>query len=406
MSASRGAPVPAAGHPPASPGFRRLSVAVSAAGITTFALLYSTQALLPLLGQHFAVSPAQSALTVSLATLGLGAGLLVAGPLSDAWGRTPLLRASLGASVVVAVATALAPSWPALLVLRTLQGVALAGLPSVMIAYLREEVRPDAHARATGGYIGGTALGGMLGRLVTGGVAELAGWRAALAVIAALAAACALVAHLLLPPSTGFRATPQHPAALLRNLRTALADRVLLALYATGAALMGAFVAVYNALGFRLTAPPYALGVGAASLVFVAYAVGSVASPLAGRIADRRGRGPALRAATLVMAAGLLLTLPVPLAVLVLGVLVLTAAFFAAHGLASGWVSARAHASGAGAGQASSLYLIAYYAGSSAAGALAGGAWEATGWAGVVVLALGSLAVAVVLAQGPLRRAA
>ncbi len=335
---------------------------------------------------------------MSLATLGLGAGLLVAGPLSDAWGRTPLLRASLGASVVVAVATALAPSWPALLVLRTLQGVALAGLPSVMIAYLREEVRPDAHARATGGYIGGTALGGMLGRLVTGGVAELAGWRAALAVIAALAAACALVAHLLLPPSTGFRATPQHPAALLRNLRTALADRVLLALYATGAALMGAFVAVYNAIGFRLTAQPFDLGLGAAGLVFLVYPLGSLSSALAGRLADRTSRRAVVPVACAVTLAGVLLTIPASLPVVVVGLAVMTIGFFAVHGVASGWVPTRAHAGGVAAGQAASLYLFAYYAGSSVFGSLAGHAWTAAAWPGVTALAAALVVVSGLLA--------
>ncbi len=72
--------------------------------------------------------------------------------------------------------------------------------------------------------------------------------------------------------------------------RHALSDRALLALYAVGACSMGAFVAVYNALGFRLASAPFDLGPGAAGLVFLVYPIGTVSSTVAGRLADRFGR--------------------------------------------------------------------------------------------------------------------
>ena len=65
-------------------------------------------------------------------------------------------------------------------------GRRLAGLPAAATAYLREELHPDTYARAAGLYIGGTALGGMAGRLLTGAVAGAAGWRWALAAVALL----------------------------------------------------------------------------------------------------------------------------------------------------------------------------------------------------------------------------
>jgi MFS transporter, YNFM family, putative membrane transport protein len=82
--------------------------------------------------------------------------------------------------------------------------------------------------------------------------------------------------------------------------RSALADRGLLALYAIGACAMGAFVAVYNALGFRLTAAPFSLGLGAAGLVFLVYPVGSLSSVVAGRLADRFSRRAVVPAGCLV----------------------------------------------------------------------------------------------------------
>jgi YNFM family putative membrane transporter len=71
----------------------------------------------------------------------------------------------------------------------------------------------------------------------------------------------------------------------------------------------------------------------------------------------------------------------------VVGLAVMTAGFFAIHGVASGWVPTRAHAGGVAAGQAASLYLFAYYLGSSVFGSLTGRAWTVGGWPGVVVLA-------------------
>ena len=140
---------------------------------------------------------------MSLCTVGLGLALLVAGPVSEVLGRTVLIHASLWSSAVVALLCAVAPSWPVLLGLRALLGITLAGLPAVAVAYLREEVHEDSHAKATGLYIGGTALGGMAGRLVAGGLADLGGWRLALGGIGALALVCAVpgpVAAAGLPP--------------------------------------------------------------------------------------------------------------------------------------------------------------------------------------------------------------
>jgi YNFM family putative membrane transporter len=379
-------------------GYRRITVALFAAGLATFALLYSTQALLPEFPRAFSISAAQSTLSVSLTTIGLGIALLVAGPLSEVVGRTRLIHLSLVASALVAVACAVAPTWEVLLGLRLLQGVTLAGLPAVATAYLREELHPGTHARAAGVYIGGTAIGGMTGRLVTGPIADLAGWRWALAAIAAVGLVCAVAVRLLLPASRNFVPAAASAGHLAAMTRRALGDPALRALYAIGACSVGAFVAVFNALGFRLTSAPFDLGLGAAGLVFLVYPIGTVGSMIAGRLADRFSRRGVVPIGCLIAIAGVLLTLPDRLPVVVLGLSVMTAGFFAVHGVASGWVPTRAHAGGVAAGQAASLYLFAYYLGSSVFGSLTGPAWTAAGWPGVVLLAGGLLLVTGLLA--------
>ncbi|MEJ5944130.1 MFS transporter [Pseudokineococcus basanitobsidens] len=389
------------GYRRGEPGLRRASLALFLGALVVFALLYVPQPLLPLLADDFGVTPGASTLSVSAATAGLALGLLVAAPLSERLGRTRLVYVSLLSAGALGLACALAPTWPALVALRGAQGVVLAGLPAVAVAYLREEVHASAAGWATGLYVGGNAVGGMVGRLLSGGLAEVGGWRLAAAVTAVGALGCALVVRRLLPASRRFTPAPAGVRELGRRTWGVLTDPALLALYGLAFLLMGGFVAVFNAVGFRLAAAPYGLGTGLAGLVFVVYALGSVSSTAAGRLADVVGRRVVVPVAVLVAVAGLATTLAGPLPLVVVGLAVLTTGFFAAHGVASGWVGARAGVGGRATAQAASTYLVAYYAGSSVGGTLAGAAWADARWPGVVVLAgaclLGALALALLL---------
>jgi YNFM family putative membrane transporter len=202
-----------------------------------------------------------------------------------------------------------------------------------------------------------------------------------------LGVACAVAVRLLLPPSQRFTPAPTGLGTLLSMTRRALSDPALLALYAVGGCSAGALVAVFNTLGFRLAAAPFGLGLAVASLVFLVYPVGTLTSVVFGRLADTRGRHTVLPLGCLLAVSGALLTLPPYLPVLVTGLALLTAGFFAVHGVASGWVPARAHAGGVATGQSASLYLFAFYVGSSVFGSLAGPAWSQASWAGAVGLA-------------------
>ncbi|GAA4111783.1 hypothetical protein GCM10022415_06160 [Knoellia locipacati] len=226
----------------------------------------------------------------------------------------------------------------------------------------------------------------MTGRLATGPVADLWGWRWALGAVAALALVCAIVVWFALPASRHFVPRPAGRRTALAMTRRALSDPVLLALYGIGMLGCGGFVAVFNALGFRLTSPQFGLSLGAASLVFLVYACGSFGSAVAGRLADRFGRRAVAPAGAVLALAGLTVTLSGALVAVVAGIALMTAGFFVVHGVASGWVPVRAHAGGVAAGQAASLYLFAYYLGSSLFGTAGGHAWSYAGWPGVVTL--------------------
>jgi YNFM family putative membrane transporter len=363
-------------------------VAMFAAGMATFVLLYDTQALLPQLRRQYAITPAQATLTLSLTTAGLAAALLVAGPASEKVGRTRLILGAVWSASLLALLCPLAPSWHALLGLRLVEGIALAGLPAVGTAYLREELHPTAQARAAGVYIGGTALGGMASRLLTAPIAQAHGWRWALAAAGLFALVCAVAVSITLPPSQHFKPRARGRLDVAAMSRTALSDPALRALYLLGACSVGALVAVYNALGFRLTSGPHPLSLGAVSLVYLVYVFGTASSVVSGRLADRFGRRTILPSGLVLAIAGVLLTLLPGLPGIVIGLAGLTAGFFILHGLASGWVATRAHLAGTSPSQAAAFYLCAYYAGSSVFGNLGSIAWGAAGWPAVITLAL------------------
>ena len=365
-----------------------------AAGVATFAGLYTTQPLLPLLSRRLQVGAGASTLTLALTTAALAVSLLPAGWLSDRWGRVPTMTVSLVLSAVLGELAAVAPSFAALLVLRGLQGAALAGVPAVGMTYLSEEIEAGSLGASIGLYIGGNALGGMSGRLIAGVLADLYGWRVAIAGVGAVSVLCAVLFWQIVPPSRGQAASGTRPRAALAAIAVHLRDRGQRRLDMMAALLMGTFVAVYNALGFRLHGPPYRLSEAAIASVFLVYPLGSASSAFAGRLADRIGRRRVLPAGVLVALAGVAVTALHPLALVVAGVALLTVGFFAAHSVAAGWVGRRAASARA---QASALYLLAYYVGSSIGGPLGGVSWTVDGWTGVTVLAGGLLVCALLV---------
>lgn len=379
------------GHAPKTVGFRRLMTGLFFAGVATFAQLYSPQGLLPLIASDLAISPDQAALLISASTIGLAAAVIPWSFVGDRLGRKPAMTISIIAACLFGLAATISPTFHMILVFRILEGVALGGVPALAMAYLNEEVHPAAAGQSAGTFIAGTVLGGLLGRIVAAPLGEWYHWRLGMGLVLVLAIASATCFLLLTPTARKFAPTSTSLRHALSSITANLRSAVLVVMYAQGMLLMGGFVAVYNFLGFHLLEEPFNLPVSVVSLVFLAYLMGTVTSPWAGRLATQYRPSRVLMALSATMIMAILLTLVPNIWVLLLGVLLFTGAFFGAHSVASGWAGAAAEG---GRAQSTSLYNLCYYAGSSIFGWLGGIFFTQSGWLGTVVMTVGLTAFA------------
>ena len=376
-----------------TPMFMRTVLALFCGGFATFALLYCVQPMMPLLSHEFSINAAQSSLILSVATGLLAVGLLITGPISDRISRKSVMVAALFAASVCTIASAMMPTWHGVLLLRALVGLSLSGLAAVAMTYLSEEIHPKHIGLAMGLYIAGNAIGGMSGRLITGVLIDFVSWHTAMLVIGGLSLIAAAVFWRILPESRNFRPRSLHPRSLLDGFIMHFRDAGLPLLFLEAFVLMGAFVTLFNYIGYRLLAAPYQLDQAFVGLLSVVYLSGIYSSAKVGAMADKLGRRKMLWATIALMLAGLVLTLFTPLWLVIIGMLIFTFGFFGAHSVASSWIGRRALRAK---GQASSLYLFSYYAGSSVAGTAGGVAWHLGGWNGTGLF-IGSLLIIALL---------
>nr|WP_202631262.1 MFS transporter [Pantoea ananatis] len=362
--------------------FMRVTLALFSAGLATFALLYCVQPILPVLSAQFGISPAASSISLSISTAMMALGLLVTGPLSDAIGRKSVMVTALMLAAICTLLSATMTSWHGILLMRGLIGLSLSGVAAVGMTYLSEEIHPSVVAFSMGLYISGNSIGGMSGRLISGVLTDFFSWRIAIAAIGCFALAAALMFWKILPESRHFRPASLRPRHLTINFRLHWRDAGLPLLFAEGLLLMGAFVTLFNYIGYRLLGAPWHLSQAVVGLLSVVYLTGSWSSPKAGALTSRFGRGPVMFGSTFIMLMGLLLTAFNGIVLIFIGMMLFTAGFFAAHSVASGWIGPRARRAK---GQASSLYLFSYYVGSSVAGTAGGFFWHQFGWGGLTL---------------------
>jgi len=234
--------------------------------VLTFSGTLGMYIFVPALSQaasDFAASPASIQFTISLYVLGLAAGQLVYGPLSDRLGRRPVLMGALGLFVLAGILAMLAPSTPVLIVARALQG--MGGCAGLVLG--RVIVRDVFPAREAAGRLAmvnimmtlGPGLAPVLGGALTAGL----GWRSVLLFLVLLGGAMLVYVWRFLP-ETRLLAEGGLASGALMQYRRLLRSRQFMAYAVGGACVTTAVYAIYAGAPFiftgRLQRPPMEVG--------------------------------------------------------------------------------------------------------------------------------------------------
>ena len=218
---------------------------------------------LPLAGAQLGTTPQAMQMTISLYIAGLAVGQLIYGPLSDAFGRRPLLLGGLALYTVAGLVAGMSSGIHARIAARLLQ--ALGGSAGLVLgrAIVRDTVHSDDAVRKLAMLNLMMVIGPGLAPIVGGAIVGHVGWRVIfllLALMGALAFAC--TAKLL--PETGRPTGTISPRSLLRDYRELLASRVFVGYAVGGACSTTAFYAFLAAAPFvfanELHRPPTELG--------------------------------------------------------------------------------------------------------------------------------------------------
>ncbi|HZQ13260.1 MAG TPA: MFS transporter [Pseudolabrys sp.] len=369
--------------------FSARHLAVGLAGYCAFINLYSPQSILPLLTQEFGATAAQVSAIITVSTLAVAVTAPFTGTVADVLGRKRVIVVAMFALVIPTLMVALSQSLTAMIFWRAVQGLVLPPIFAVTVAYIGDEWPREEATTAAGIYSSGSSLGGFSGRLVTGFIADLIGWRAGFMALAAIAFAGAIAVAYLLPPERKF----VRSAGLLASGKQMLAhfrNGQLLATFAVGFGVLFNFICTFTYVSFHLAAPPYNLSASWLGTIFVVYLAGSVLTPWTGWAVGRFGRRRFMVRVIALWAAGIALTLAPSLALIIAGLAISAACGLICQAVSTGYVTITAKV---GRSSAVGLYVTSFYVGGSFGAALGAVAWTYGAWPACVALVVAMLGV-------------
>ena len=325
--------------------------------LTTGALLvlmqlYLAIPLAPVVQQAFGSDTTSAAAALgTVYALAYGLGFLLFGPLSDRFGRKPILVPGMAALTLATAGLAVASTLSMVALLRGVQGLLAASFAAAALAYVSEALPPRWRSTGIGAISTSFLVAGIVGQVYAQAVAHILGWRWVFGLAApAFGLATIALSTVLFEPVR--RGPPASLRQKYRELGAAVARRELALPYVACLPVLLSFVAMYAALGPLVQRE---FGLAETDVLFVRLAAlpAMLLAPMAGWLVGRHGAtrvavaGYLLAAAGLVaeaMAVGALWALVLASLVFVAGIALLVPAVIALVGSRSG--SARAGALG------------------------------------------------------------
>jgi predicted MFS family arabinose efflux permease len=355
--------------------------------------IYYCQPLLGELSRTFHASNKTAALINIAAQSGYLLGLFFIVPLGDMIRRSKLIVRMHWFAAVALLGSALAPSIAWMGVASLMVGIASTAC-QIFIPFAAQLAADDKRGRVVGTMMGGLLTGILLSRTLSGFVAQHLGWRAVYFIASGLMVVMAILLTFVLPHETpSFKGTYR---GLMRSLWHLLRSQPIIRQSSLiGASLFAAVSAFWATLAFFLEAPPYRYSLSVIGLFGVIGAGGALASPLVGRISDRKNPLIPIRIGIMLMILGYGLLFGADHSILVVigGVVLLDVGIQSAHipNLARNYSllpEART--------RLNTIYMTSYFIGGTLGSTVGSLAWNAGGWTGVCISGLSMIAIAAI----------
>ncbi|MGG1946523.1 MFS transporter [Trinickia sp. NRRL B-1857] len=377
---------------------KTIRIAFFLCGFAAFLNLYSTQGILRELGETFDVSAERAGQGVSMTTLAVAIIAPFVGTLVARFDRRKVISYAAAAVALPVLWSAHAATFASFLAARFAAGMLMPFIFAISIAYIGETFSRSTATEVSALFVAGTTLGGFAGRFVTNTLTSISGWRYALDIVAWLCLATGVAIYLCLPASRTAHAqgtTASHIEAAGESRLKLLTSGPLLASFLLGMCVLASQVATFTFVGLRLARAPFNFDTVEIGAIYTVFLVAIIVTPIAGRIAGRRGpRDLALAAAGLAIV-GALLTLSNNVIVILSGLALGSTAVFVEQASANAFISLKAPSVRS---TAVGVYLSFYYFGGSLGSILPVPAWHHWGWAGCVAFVAGAQAIVGTLA--------
>jgi predicted MFS family arabinose efflux permease len=373
---------------------RRLMLLLAATAGLSVASNYYAQPLLATIARHLNVSNRSATLLVTASQVGYALGLAAVVPLGDLLERRCLITRLLTISAVGLFAAALSPNLTCLAAASFIVGV------TSVVAQIAVPFSASLAAERERGLVVGTVMSGLLigmltARTFAGFVADFLGWRAiyVLAALLVFGLVCVLRRELPEYREGNVSSYAQLMKTVLHLMRT---ERVLQYRSIYGACVFAGFSAFWTTASFLLSGPPYRYSARIIGLFGLVAVSGVIASPVAGRLADRGGtrfQTPAFLLCTL------LSWLPIALGAshlewLLLGIILMD---FGVHGMQITNQSDIYQLDPAARSRLTTGYMTTYFMGGAVGSQTGAMMYERFGWNGVCWTGAGFVAVALIV---------
>lgn len=363
-------------------------------GFLTLVDLFAAQAILPTLVETYGVSRAAMGFAVNASTMGMAASGLIVSLFARRIDPRRGIWLSLALLAIPTTMLASAPDLATFTALRIAQGVFMAAAFTLTMAYLADRAGPADAAAALAAYVTGVVASNLIGRLISGSVADYAGLAANFYVFALLNLAGAALVYRTMQPSLKMPhlCKPLQPplAAWAAHFR----NPPLSAAFGVGFFILFIFIGVFTYVNFELSKMPLSLSPMHLGFVYLVFVPAMVTTPLAGRAVRRFGTRPMLAVSLVGCLAALPLLQSASLAAVVLGLAVIGVGTFFAQAIATGFVGRAANSDRAA---ASGLYLASYYLGGLAGAFVLGQVYDRFGWPNALAVIAAALVAAFIL---------